>query len=154
MVGLPAGVRYLPKAYTRALSQGAWGVAGFRDVPAGKLCEAHVAIAVSADRRLGELEYRSDEERDALPPPCRKMFENGYRLVANGEFSLDPKHLTDGVMRLRIEVQVTDGEPPKESDAPNELFSEDHVAPSAGQRGRSTFLLNSGRRVDAFLDVE
>lgn len=120
----------------------------------GKLCEAHVAIAVGSDRRLGELEYRSELERDALPPLCRTMFENGHRLVANGEFSLDPKRLTDGVMRLRVEVLVTDGEPPTESDAPNELFSESYETPSAGKRGRSTFLLNSGRRVDAFVDVE
>ena len=154
MVGLPPGVRHLPKAYTRALNQGSWRVAGFRTAPAGKLCEGHVAIAVGADRRLGELEYPSEQERDALPSLCQKMFENAHRLVASGEFSLDPKRLTDGVMRLRIEVHVSDGEPPTESDAPNELFSESYETPSAGKRGRSTFIFNSGRRVDAFVEVE
>lgn len=155
MTGLPPGVRHLPKAYTRALNQGSWRVAGFRTVPSGKLCEAHVSIAVGGDRRLGELQYRKDEERDALPPLCRTMFENGQRLVANGEFSLDPKRLTDGVLRLRIEVHVTDGEPRAESeDSPNELWSESYESPSAGKRGRSTFVLNSGRRVDALVEVE
>jgi hypothetical protein len=154
MAGLPPGVRHLPKAFTRALNQGSWRVAGFRTVPAGKLCEGHVAIAVGADRRLGELEYPRDEERRALPALCRTMFENAHRLVANGEFSLDPKRLTDGTMRLRVEVHVSDGEPPTESDAPNELFSESYETPGAGKRGRSTFIFNSGRRVDAFVEVE
>ena len=123
-------------------------------MPAGKLCEAHVSIAVGADRRLGVLEYPDERERDALPPLCRKMFENGYRLITNGEFSLDPKRREDGVMRLRVEVHVTDGEPLNESADPDGLFGEEYDAPSAGKRGRSTFRYNSGRRVDAFMDVE
>lgn len=152
-LGLPAGVRHLPNAYTRALNQGSWGVAGFRTVPAGKLCEAHVSIAVGEDRKLGPLEYRDERERDALPALCRTMLENGYRLVSTGEFSLDPKRLEGGVMRLRIEVEVTDGPPDTERD-PKEVAVLSNEYPTPTTRGRSTFLLISGRRVDAFIDIE
>jgi hypothetical protein len=154
-VGLPAGVRFLPKAYTRALNQGSWRVAGFRTVSTGKLCEARVSIAVGEDRKLGPLEYADERERDQLPALCRTMLENGHRLVAAGEFSLDPKRVESGVMRLRVEIEVSDG--PAHSDAehdPNELFSESQEPPSPGKRGRSTFILNSGRRIDAFIDIE
>jgi hypothetical protein len=154
-LGLPPGVRSLPKAWARALNQGSWGVAGFRTASPGKLCEARVSITVGEDRKLGPLEYSSERERDALPALCRTMLENGYRLVSSGEFSLDPKRLESGVMRLRIEVEVSDGAAHPEAErGPNELFGESHEAPSPGKRGRSTFILNSGRRVDAFLDIE
>jgi hypothetical protein len=154
-VGLPQGVRFLPKAYAWALNQGSWGVAGFRTVSPGKLCEARVSVTVGEDRKLGPLEYADDRERDRLPALCRTMLENGHRLVATGEFSLDPKRLESGVMRLRVEVEVTDGDgnPDTELD-PNGLSGESYEAPSRGKRGRSTFIFNSGRRIDAFIDIE
>jgi hypothetical protein len=150
-VGLPPHVRYLPKAYTRALPQGSWGLAGFRTAPMGKLCEAHVAIAVAGDKSLGALDVPDELERAALPGLCKTMFENAHRLVSNGEFSLDPKTLTSGVMRLRIEVVVSDGEARPEGDS-KEMW--DYDPPSPGKRGRGTFVLISGRRVDAFVNIE
>ena len=58
-------------------------------------------------------------------------------------------------MRLKLKVEVTDGAPRAESeDAPNGLWSESHEPVSAGRRGRSTFVLNSGRRVNAFVELE
>ena len=150
-VGLPPGVRYLPKAYTRALPQGSWGLAGFRTAPTGKLCEAHIAIAVAGDKSLGALEVPDELERASLPALCKTMFENAHRLVSNGEFSLDPKTLTSGVMRLRIEVVVSDGEARPEGDS-KEMW--DYDPPSPGKRGRGTFVLISGRRVDALVDLE
>jgi hypothetical protein len=149
-VGLPPGVRYLPKAYTRALPQGSWGLAGFRTAPIGKFCEARVAIAVAEDKSLGTLEVPDELERAALPGLCKTMFENAHRLVSNGEFSLDPKTLTSGVLRLRIEVVVSDGEALPEGDP--QMW--DYIDPSPGKRGRGTFVLPSGRRVDAFVNIE
>ena len=154
-VGLPPGVRFLPLAYTRAISQGGWGLAGFRSAPTGTLCDARVSIAVADDHSLGPVEYGGESEREAVPPLCRTLFENARRLIVSGEFSLDPKSLTDGVMRLKLRVEVTDGEPRAESeDAPYGLWSESHEPVSTGRRGRSTFVLNSGRRVDAFVELE
>jgi hypothetical protein len=150
-VGLPPGVRYLPKAYTRALPQGSWGVAGFRTAPTGKLCEAEIAIAVAEDKSLGALEVPDELERAALPGLCKTMFENAHRLVSNGEFSLDAKTLVSGVVRLRIEVVVSDGEARPEGDS-KEMW--DYHPPSPGKRGRGTFVLISGRRVDAFVNIE
>jgi hypothetical protein len=149
-VGLPPGVRYLPKAYTRALPQGSWGLAGFRTAPTGKFCEAHVVIAVAEDKTLGALEVPDELERASLPALCKTMFENAHRLVSNGEFSLDPKTLTSGVMRLRIEVVVSDVEALPEGDP--QLWNYDDPLP--GKRGRGTFVLPSGRRVDAFVNIE
>lgn len=154
-VGLPPGVRYLPKAYTRALNQGSWGVRGFATVAAGKLCDARFAIAVGADRRLGDIEYPDESARDAVPPLCRTMFENGLLLVRGGEFSLDPKTLDAGTMRLRVRVEISEGAPPPNCDGdPSKMCSESQETPAPGRRGRSTFILNSGRRVDAFIDLE
>jgi hypothetical protein len=150
-IGLPAGVRYLPKAYTRSLPQGSWGLAGFRTAPVGKLCEASISIAVAEDRSLGAVEYPDERDRDTLPAVCKTMFENAHRLVAGGEFSLDPKTLAAGVMRLRIEVIVSDGEARPDDDA-QQLF--EYETPVAGKRGRGTFILNYGRRVDAFVNLE
>ncbi|HEX5099145.1 MAG TPA: hypothetical protein VFV94_06580 [Polyangiaceae bacterium] len=155
IAGLPPGVRHLPHAFTRALSQGSWGVAGFRSAAAGNLCDVHVSIGVNDDKTLGPLEYPKEDERLTLPPLCRTMFENAYRLVEHGEFSLDASRLTAGAMRLRIQVVVSDGEPRPDSDGePNALSSESKEAPTHGKRGRSTFVLNSGRRVDAFVNLE
>jgi hypothetical protein len=153
--GLPPGVRHLPRAYTRAISQGGWGVAGFRSAPPGRLCEARVSITIAEDRSIGPVDYGGDAEREAVPPLCRSLFENARRLLVNGEFSLDAASLTSGAMRLRITVEVSDGEPHDDAgEGPNGLFSESHEPAGAGRRGRSSFTLNSGRRVDAFVELE
>ena len=152
-VGLPPGVRHLPTAYVRAFPQGNWGVAAVRSAPVGKLCDAHIQIAIHEDRSLGAVEYPDERERDALSPLCRTMLENAHRLVARGEFSLDPKTLTTGTMRLHIQVEISDGEARSEGD-PNGLWSESNELPTTGKRGKSSFVLNSGRRVDAFIELE
>ncbi len=114
-----------------------------------------MSIAVGDDRKLGPLEYADERERERLPALCRTMLENGYRLVAAGEFSLDPKRIESGTMRLSIEVEVSDEAAHADADHdPNELFGESQDPPSPGKRGRSTFILNSGRRIDAFIDIE
>ncbi|HEX6764885.1 MAG TPA: hypothetical protein VF103_05390 [Polyangiaceae bacterium] len=154
-VGLPPGVRGLPKAYARALSEGSYGIAEFRTAPVGKLCDARLAIPVEEDSRLGELQYESDEKRDALPRACRKMFDNVMIRLRAGQFSVDPSKLTSGVMRIRVSVEVTDEEPHLDADRePKDLWSESHEEPRPGRRGRSTFVLNCGRRVDALIDLE
>jgi hypothetical protein len=154
-VGLPPGVRSLPKAYVRALSEGSYGIAEFRSAPVGRLCEARLAVHVGEDSRLGELEYESDEKRDALPRACQRMFDNVMLRLRAGEFSVDPSKLTSGVMRIHVAVEVSDEEPHLDADRdPKGLWGESHEEPRAGKRGRSTFILNSGRRVDAFVDLE
>jgi hypothetical protein len=130
-------------------------VSGFRTASPGKLCEATIRIAVGVDRGIGPVDYGSEDAREALAPLCRTLFENARRLIVNGEFSLDPQSLASGVMRLRLTVTVSDGEPHAGAeDAPYGLWSESHELVSAGRRGRSSFTLNSGRRVDAFLELE
>lgn len=154
--GLPPGVRYLPKAFTRALSQGGWGVSGFRTASPGTLCEASLSIAVTDDHGVGPVDYGGESKREALEPLCRTLFENARRLIANGEFSLDPKSLASGVMRLHVTVTVSDGEPHDDAlgeDAPHGLSSESFEPVAPGRRGRSSFTLNSGRRVDAFVEL-
>ena len=154
-VGLPPGVRGLPKAYARALSEGSYGIAEFRSAPVGTLCEARLAIPVGEDSRLGELEYESDEKRDALPRACRKMFDNVMIRLRAGQFSIDPSKLTAGTMRIHVSVAVSDEEPHLDAERdPKDLWGESHEEPRRGRRGRSTFVLNSGRRVDAFIDLE
>jgi hypothetical protein len=152
--GLPRGVRYLPYAYSRALPQGGWGVAGFRSAAPGRLCEAKLEIAVAEDRSIGPVDYGGEREREAVPPLCRTLFENARRLIVNGEFSLDEASLASGSMRFRVTVEVSDGEPREDADeGPNGLFAVDGPA-RAGRRFESSFRLNSGRRVDAVVELE
>jgi len=152
-VGLPPGVRHLPTAYARAFPQGNWGVAAVRSAPVGKLCDAHIQIAIHEDRSLGAVEYPDERERDALSPLCRTMLENAHRLVARGEFSLDPKTLTTGVLRLHIEVEVSEGEARADLD-PSGLWDVSNDTTTVVKRGKGWFILNSGRRVDAFIGLE
>jgi hypothetical protein len=153
-VGLPPGVRHLPRAFTRALALANRGDTRWREIAAGRVGEAHLRLAVDAEGQLGELEYASEAERDRLAPVVQKLFSNTLLLLKNGRFSVDPQTLSAGVTRLRVTVEVTDGGPPGTDGDPVELFGLATAAPEPGKPGKSGFVLNSGRQVTAWVWIE
>lgn len=153
--GLPAGVRHLPKAFTRALGLASRGDPRWLTQAPGPVGEATIRLSVDEDGRLGELEYVTDDERSPLPPVVVHLLENTRLLLLAGRFSLDPAHTRAGTQTLRVRVEITEREADVDPDAdPNGLNELEYAAPNGRTPGRGSFRLNSGRRVTGWVYVE
>jgi hypothetical protein len=152
--GLPAGVRHLPNAFTRALAIANRGDRRWRDLPLGRAGEARVELGVSDEGQLGELEFPDERQRDALVPVVRHLLDNTVLLLKNGRFSLDPRKERPGTARLRVVVEITERSDANPEGDPSELFGVAWEAPSGRKPGKSGFILNSGRQVTAWVWVE
>ncbi len=151
-VGLPPGVRHLALAFARALPKGAHSDSAFRELPLGKLGEARVRLRVDEDGKLGPLEFVDERARDTLPAPIVRMLENALRLLAFGRFSLATDELEPGVLALRVRVELSEEAPSiAENAQPNHVRELKGPASGAENPKRAWFILNSGRRVDAWV---
>lgn len=147
-VGLPPGVRHLPRAFARAVALANRGDAAWRTLPAGVVGEASVALPVEENGALGSLVFDDTLERDRLLPAVRRLLDNTVLLLAAGRFSLDTRNLSGGIMRVRVRVEIVEQSARADPDVdPNELNAIDYEPPQAGKPGHGAFLLNSGRRV-------
>jgi hypothetical protein len=109
---------------------------------------------VSEDGELGELELGSGGIAERMAPVLEKLLENTRRLLARGRYSVSRARLTPGVMRVRVRVEIEEpGGAAPERD-PGELFGLDFEAPRPGRPGHGAFLLNSGRRVIAWVALD
>jgi hypothetical protein len=152
--GLPAGVRHLPNAFTRALAIANRGDPRWQKLPFGRTGEARVRLVVNEQGELGELAYQDDLERDALAPVVRHLLDNTMLLLRAGRFSLDPRRLTAGVQRLRVVVEVGERADLNSEGDPGELFGVAWEAPQTDKPGKSGFVLNSGRQITAWVWLE
>jgi len=153
--GLPAGVRHLPKAFTRAVGLASRGDPRWLTLSPGTVGEARIRLSVDADGRLGELEYVAEDERARLAPVVAHLLENTRLLLLAGRFSLDPGRAEAGAQTLRVRVEITERKGEVDPDAdPNGLHELEYTAPSGGKPGRGSFRLNSGRRVIGWVYVE
>ena len=153
--GLPPGVRHLALAFARALPKGAHTDAAFRELPLGKLGEARLRLRVDEDGKLGELELIGERERETLPAPIVRMLENALRLLSFGRFSLSNQKLEPGVLSLRVRVEISEEAPSiAENAQPNHVRELKGPASGAENPKRAWFVLNSGRRVDAWVHEE
>jgi hypothetical protein len=153
--GLPAGVRHLPKAFTRALGLASRGDRRWLTQPVGTVGEARIRLSVDEEGQLGELEYVTEDERSRLAPVVAHLLENTRLLLAAGRFSLDPARTRAGAQMLRVRVEITEraGDVDPDSD-PNGLNELEYEAPNGRRPGRGSFRLNSGRRVTGWVYVE
>jgi hypothetical protein len=152
---LPPGVQHLPKAFARAIALANRSDPRWRTLSLGTLGEASLSLAVGDDGKLGELTYPRESEEEKLPAVVRKLFQNTVLLLASGKFSLDPRALSAGTMKIRVRVAIEQGESRADSDVDaNELQALDYEAPRAGKAGHGAFLLNSGRRVVSWISLE
>jgi hypothetical protein len=152
--GLPAGVRHLPNAFTRALAIANRGDKRWRDLPLGEAGEARLRLTVNEDGTLGELEFSDESARDTLAPVVRQLLDNTLLLLKSGRFSLDPRRERPGTARLRVRVELTERSDANPEGDPGELFGVAWEAPSGKRPGKSGFVLNSGRQVTAWVWVE
>lgn len=151
-VGLPPGVRHLALAFARALPKGAHTDAAFRELPLGKLGEARIRLRVDEDGKLGPLEFVGERARDSVPAPIVRMLENALRLLAFGRFSLSNEKLEPGVLALRVRVELSEVAPSVAENAqPNHVRELKGPASGGENPKRAWFILNSGRRVDAWV---
>jgi hypothetical protein len=153
--GLPPGVRHLALAFARALPKGAHTDAAFRELPLGKLGEARIRLRVDEDGKLGTLELVDERARETLPAPIVRMLENALRLLSFGRFSLSTQKLEPGVLSLRVRVEISEEAPSiAENAQPNHVRELKGPASGAENPKRAWFVLNSGRRVDAWVHEE
>lgn len=154
-VGLPPGVRHLALAFARALPKGSHTDAAFRELSPGKLGEARIRLRVDEDGKLGPLEFVDERARDRVPAPLMRMLENALRLLAFGRFSLSNQKLEPGVLSLRVRVELSDVTPSVAENAqPNHVRELKGPASGSDNPKRAWFVLNSGRRVDAWVHEE
>jgi len=152
--GLPAGVRHLPKAFTRALGLASRGDPRWLALPVGPVGEARFRLNVDEEGRLGELEYDERTPVTALSPVLEHLLANTRLLLLAGRFSLDPSQARAGAQALRVRVEISDaaaGEPTGDPGGLNEL---EYEAPHGSRPGRGSFRLNSGRRVIGWVYAE
>jgi outer membrane biosynthesis protein TonB len=149
--GLPAGVRHLPKAFTRALGIASRGDKRWLATTAGPVGEARIELAVDENGRLGELVYANPAESRRLAPVVRHLLGNALLLLANGRFSLDPSKVNAGVQRLRVRVELTERVAAAD---PNADPEHEYEAPTASRPGHGSFTLEGGRRVTSWVYLE
>jgi hypothetical protein len=153
--GLPAGVRHLPKAFTRALGLASRGDPRWLTQPAGAVGEIRIRLDIDEEGRLGELEYLADDERSRLAPVVAHLLENTRLLLLAGRFSLAATRTQAGTQTLRVRVEITERSADVDPDAdPNGLNELEYEAPNGRKPGRGSFRLNSGRRVIGWVYVE
>jgi hypothetical protein len=149
--GLPQGVRHLPKAFTRTLTEALSGDKTWSTLPLGPAGEIEIAIPVDSEGKLGELSYPKPNLAEKQVAVVKHAVERTMLMLRAGTFSLAPSQLQNGVQRLRIEFEVSGGA--SEGDDDVDRFQKGFVEPSGGRPGRSYFVSSAGRRVDALVYV-
>lgn len=152
--GLPPGVRHLPKAFARAVALANRADPRWRELALGVIDETSVALTVADDGALGSLTFPAPGEEARLTPVVRKLLDNTVLLLASGKFSLDASTLSPGTMRIRVRVEIEQRAPAGADVDPSELHALDHEPPRQGKPGHGAFMLNSGRRVVAWISLE
>jgi hypothetical protein len=147
-VGLPAGVRHLATAFTRALPAGGYRDAAWTELPLGKVGTASIALSVSDS---GTLEEVAIEPAQSLSPVLGRMIDRAVLLLKSGTFSLDPRKVSGGGTE-HLELEVTLSTRPANGDelaAPGGLFAQSFAPPQPDRPGYARFTLNSGRHIEA-----
>jgi len=126
----------------------------WRVLPLGVIDETSVALTVADDGTLGALTYPVDGEEARVTPVVRKLLANTVLLLSSGKFSLDARALSPGTMRIRVRVEIEQRAPAGSDIDPSELHALDHEPPRPGKAGHGAFMLNSGRRVVAWISLE
>jgi len=152
--GLPPGVRHLPKAFARAIALANRADLRWRGLAPGIVDETSVVLTVADDGTLGKLSYPVAGDETRIAPVVRKLLDNTVLLLASGKFSLDAGAVSPGTMRLRVRVEIEQQASGGADVDPDELHALDYEPPRPGKRGHGAFVLNSGRRVVAWISVE
>lgn len=141
---LPAGVRHLGKAFTRAITAATHKDPIWRGLPAGSQGEVTVRVELDAEGRISSTEV----EPTPLTGPLSNLVTRTLLLLRAGRFAL-ASGLGAGQETLSVSVRLFDEAPSAESEDPNQAHTLGFEPPKATAPGRAYFVLGSGRRFEA-----
>lgn len=141
---LPAGVRQLGKAFTRAITAATHQDPIWRGLPAGTQGEVTIRVELDADGRISSTEV----EPTPLTGPLSNLVTRTLLLLRAGRFAL-ASGLGAGQETLSVSVQLFDEAPSAEAEDPNQAHTLGFEPPKATAPGRAYFVLGSGRRFEA-----
>jgi hypothetical protein len=137
----PAGVRNLPKAFTRALSNAAAGRAAvWRALPAGKVDEAEITVTVGPQ---GDIQGHS-LDRNASGR-VRDLVRRTLASLGAGQFALRASEVSAGQMQLRMTIRLSTGA----GEGGERVIEIGFKPPLPGQDGKAYFTLGSGFHFEA-----
>ncbi|HMJ10193.1 MAG TPA: hypothetical protein VK524_02250 [Polyangiaceae bacterium] len=147
--GLPAGVRRLAVAFTRAVPAATSRDPVWLSLPLGPAGSVRVVIRVNDAGRIVE-----SETLDAARAPehLERLLQRTLLLLQSGRFAVSGVASGDFEV-LRVDVQVSMKEP-TEGFEPGQVVRLGFDPPDARGRGRAFFTLGSGRHVEAAIRVE
>lgn len=148
--GVPASLRDLGKAFTRALPRAAVGDPLWSTLPLGRAGSADVVVRIDSGRLVS-----AKPKRPPVPPQIDHLLVRTALLLKAGQFALSESDATSGSETLRIELTISAGPPSGEFGAdPTDAVALGFRAPRPGHPGLAYFTLASGRHVEARVTLE
>jgi hypothetical protein len=145
---LPAGVRSLSKAFTRAIPAAAHAVKGWARRPLGPGGRAVVTLSVDGDGRITETRFD-------VPPSeeLQRLVRRTVLMLGTGRFALARGEVRAGSETLEIAVTLSERAPADEDSASDDAVALGFDAPGPTSPGRAWFTLASGRHFEASVRV-
>lgn len=145
---LPAGKRDLGTAFARALPYAASADRAWQQLPTGFSAKLDLTLDLE-DGALAPLpQALSEVPKDSAP--LVKLENTVRRMLAGGQFALAQRskadHAASGAQRLRLRVRLTEVTPPPSLEL-------GFTAPTWSTPGSAYFVLESGRRFDATIEL-
>jgi len=150
--GLPAGVRNLTRAFTRALPAAVLPAgAAWLDLPLGPGATALVTFTVGNDGKLVDFEIHDPEP----PAYLVGLLRRAHLLLQKGQFALHNARQGGGEQTFRVRVQLERRPVADDPFAdPGHIMRRGFTAPTPEQPGHAYFTFASGRHVDLRVSVE
>jgi hypothetical protein len=149
--GLPAGVRNLPSAFTRAITRAASLDPVWRTLSAGKAGDFTIAVTVDEPGHIASAEFERPAPAAPIAPELTRLRDRVIALLGGGQFALSTGSGA-GSERLHISINLADAAP-SEQDNPEDVLELGFDPPRSGNVGRAHFRLGSGRKFEAIVVV-
>jgi hypothetical protein len=147
--GLPAGVRRLAVAFTRAVPAATSRDPVWLSLPVGSAGSVRVEIRVN---QAGRIVHTQTLEPSSVPEHLTRLLDRTVLLLQQGRFAVSGVSAGDAEV-FRIDVQVSMKEPTDGFEA-GQVVRLGFDPPDARGRGKAFFTLGSGRHVEAAIRVE
>ena len=148
--GLPAGVRGLPTAFTRAIPPAVGADSIWQSLPLGVERPFTIAVEVDAEGHISSAEILKEKDGSEAPVQADHLRTRVVALLGGGLFALQ-NDVGAGQARFRITLTISNKAIPDDAD-PAQLVERGFDPPRGGV-GRAYFTLASGRHVEAKVEV-
>jgi hypothetical protein len=149
--GLPAGVRNLPSAFTRAITRAASLDPVWRTLSAGRAGDFTIDVTVDEPGHIASAEFERPAPAAPIAPELTRLRDRVVALLGGGQFALSTGSGA-GSERLHISINLADAAP-SEQDNPEDVLELGFDPPRSGNVGRAHFRLGSGRHFEATVVV-